>query len=137
MWNVVNFLRDLAAKGKGPTTAAARTTNDGVFSEDQARQGEAAFKDRCAACHGEDLTGAGFAPPLTSDAFLGHWVDKKVGELFVIVKATMPSNSPGSLTDAVYADLVAFLLKANGYPAGGQPLPTEPAGLDQIVIAKP
>ena len=131
----------VAPKGQTLTTAVgapdAEVASGGFFTEEQATRGEAVFNDRCAPCHGEDLMGTGFAPPLTDEMFMGHWVDRNVGELFVQVKETMPADSPGSLSDDVYADLVAFLLSANGHPVGQQPLPTDPVELEQLVIHRP
>jgi polar amino acid transport system substrate-binding protein len=36
----------------------------------------------------------------------------------------MPFSNPGSLTPKEYADVTAFLLAANCYPAGSKPFPT-------------
>ena len=131
----------VAPKGQTLTTAAgapdAEVASAGFFTEEQATRGEVVFNDRCAPCHGEDLMGTGFAPPLTDEMFMGHWVDRNVGELFVQLKETMPADSPASLSDDVYADLVAFLLRANGHPVGQQPLSTDPVELEQIVIHRP
>ena len=130
-----------APKGQTLTTAVgapdAEVASGGFFTEEQATRGEAVFIDRCAACHGENLMGTGFAPPLTDEMFMGHWVDRNVGELFVQLKETMPADSPASLSDDVYADLVAFLLGANGHPVGQQPLSTDLVELEQIVIPRP
>jgi hypothetical protein len=41
------------------------------------------------------------------------------------MKAKMPPDRPGSLTDQSYADLAAFLLDANGYPKGDKELPPD------------
>lgn len=130
----------VAPKGQPLTTAVgapdAEVASAGFFTEEQATRGEAAYTDRCASCHGEDLMGTGFAPPL-DETFMGYWVDRNVGELFVRVKETMPADSPASLSDDVYADLVAFLLRANGHPVGQQPLSTDLVELEQIVIPRP
>ncbi len=131
----------VAPKGQTLTTAVgapdAEVASAGFFTEEQVMRGEAVFNDRCAPCHGEDLMGTDFAPPLTDEMFMGYWVDRNVGELFVQVKETMPADNPGSLSDDVYADLVAFLLRANGHPVGQQPLSTDPVELEQIVIPRP
>ena len=131
----------VAPKGQTLTTAVgapdAEVASAGFFTEEQVMRGEAVFKDRCAPCHGEDLMGTGFAPALTEEMFTGYWVDRNVGELFVQIKETMPQDSPGSLSDDVYADLVAFLLSANGHPVGQQPLSTDPVELEQLIIRGP
>ena len=131
----------VAPKGQTLTTAVgapdAEVASAGFFTEEQVMRGEAVFNDRCAPCHGEDLMGTGFAPALTEEMFTGYWVDRNVGELFVQIKETMPQDSPGSLSDDVYADLVAFLLSANGHPVGQQPLSTDPVELEQLIIRGP
>jgi hypothetical protein len=48
----------------------------------------------------------------------------------------MPFNAPGSLSDSVYLDVLAFVLRENGYPAGNEELKADPAILKQIVIPK-
>jgi len=115
----------------------AKTAKDGVFTAEQATQGQALYKDRCSSCHGDDLSGGGFAPALTTDAFLGAWSDQKVDALFSRIKDTMPADKPGSLSADEAAALVALVLKTNGFPAGQQPLPSDPAALSQVTIAKP
>ena len=45
-----------------------------------------------------------------------------VGDLYDRVRTTMPQNDPQSMTREEYADVLAFLLKNNGFPAGSQPL---------------
>ena len=34
---------------------AAKSVKEGVYTADQAKRGEALYKENCAACHGEDL----------------------------------------------------------------------------------
>jgi hypothetical protein len=41
------------------------------------------------------------------------------------MKAKMPPDRPGSLTDQSYADLTAFLLDANDYRKGDKELPPD------------
>ena len=45
-----------------------------------------------------------------------------VADLFERVRTTMPQNDPGTLSRDQYADVVAFLLKSNGFPEGTAPL---------------
>jgi hypothetical protein len=46
----------------------------------------------------------------------------------------MPQNAPDSLGDRAYIDLVAYLLQANGNPAGTQELSLDVAELERITI---
>jgi hypothetical protein len=44
----------------------------------------------------------------------------------------MPQDKPASLGDQEYADIVAFLLKSNKYPAGEKPLEPDPLALKGV-----
>ena len=98
----------------------ARTVWDGVYSEAQAARGKTVYDVQCAFCHQSDLRGQGFAPGLVEDTFTTRWQDGNLGDLFTIVKVTMPQDKPTSLTDDEYAAIVAYLLQANRSPAGQQ-----------------
>ena len=100
-------------------------------------RGKVLSEAQCAFCHGSDLRGQGFAPGLIEDAFTSRWQDGNLGDLFAIVKATMPQDKPTSLTDDEYAAIVAFLLQANRYPAGQQDLRPDPAALKEVAFTRP
>ncbi|MCC6777910.1 MAG: c-type cytochrome [Hyphomicrobiales bacterium] len=123
------------------TAAAAqdpRSTADGVFSEQQARSGEQAYRANCAACHGLDLRKIDpEAPDLTDGPFRFGWQDKTLAERFERIRTTMPRPAAGSLDDQTYLDIIAYLLSANGSPAGAQPLEPDREALAKIVIALP
>jgi len=95
-----------------------KSTNDGVFTEAQAARGEAAYKAECASCHGGDLGGDGFAPPLAGSDFAANWNDLSVGDFFERIRISMPPNEPNKLTAQQKADVVAHILNQNKYPAG-------------------
>jgi hypothetical protein len=63
------------------------------------------------------------APPLAGESFRAIWGGRSVRELFDTAK-TMPPANPGSLTDATYTNIVAYILQVNGYAAGETPLTT-------------
>ena len=102
----------------GHAQLAGKSVWDCVFSPEQASRGEAQYNARCAACHGATLNGTGEAPSLNGGEFVSHYDQLTVAELFDRVRTTMPQNDPGSMTRDEYADVVAFLLKSNGFPAG-------------------
>nr|WP_301183105.1 cytochrome c [Sphingomonas quercus] len=120
----------VAAPGQRP----AASTATGVYSEAQAAQGAMLYKDACAACHGETLAGTYEIPALTG-RFLRNWSNGSVGTLFDYIGRAMPQMAPGSLTPEDNARIVAYLLKANGMPAGAQPLPADQGALDRIAFA--
>jgi mono/diheme cytochrome c family protein len=113
--------------------AAKMTVWDKVYTEDQAKRGEAVYAKTCAACHGEALIG-GNAPPLKGDEFAFLWGDKSVGELFDRMKTLMPPENPNGLPIDSYRDVTAFVLRANSYPAGEKDMPADKEALDRIFI---
>lgn len=117
--------------------AQTKTTKDGLYTADQATRGAKVYSDNCASCHGDDLSGGGFAPALTKDEFLSAWTGQKLDDLYSRIKETMPADKPGTLSADANADLLAFVLKTNGFAAGAQPLPSDSATLKQIAIVKP
>jgi mono/diheme cytochrome c family protein len=101
-----------------------RTTRDSVYTSQQAERGRQLFAAECAACHG----GREFTGPL----FLRRWGNQPLGTLFNHIRETMPQTSPGSLSTAQTADVVAYLLRLNGFPAGPTELPTAAQELARI-----
>ena len=73
-------------------------------------------------------------PPITGSAFLANWRGRSVGELFAYIRANMPPGAGGSLSDAEYLQVLAHILAANDYPAGGEALDSDAAILQAIVI---
>lgn len=98
--------------------AESRSVWDGVYTEEQAKRGEEVYKKQCAACHGAELTGGESAPPLTGGAFQANWNGLTLGDLFDRIRKTMPQSKPGSLTRQQGADVLAFMLSINKFPAG-------------------
>ena len=108
---------------------------NGVFTDMQARRGEAAYQSTCAGCHGRNLQATNpDAPSLTAPSFGISWHGKPVADLFTLMRTSMPLGAGGSLTDPEYLDIVAYILKFNGYPAGDRELGPDVQMLKQIVI---
>jgi mono/diheme cytochrome c family protein len=116
--------------------APASSVLDGVYTEPQAARGMALYDKQCTLCHGEKLDG-GIAPGLTGEDFTSEWVTQTVGDMVEKMRQTMPADDPGKLTPAQAADLAAYILSKNKYPAGPKELATEVAALKQIRIVKP
>jgi mono/diheme cytochrome c family protein len=75
--------------------------------------GKAVYDKSCAGCHGEDLDGAGEAPPLKGEPFLATWKDKTGAELYAYIHQNMPPGSGGSLSEGDYRAVAAYILQAN------------------------
>ena len=115
--------------------AGERTTLSGVFTAEQAKNGERIFQSRCAACHGSDLHATDpEVPDLTDDGFKYGWLGKTVANRFRNIRTAMPAGAPGSLDDQTYIDIVAYILQFNGMPASNQKLVPELDSLEKIVI---
>ena len=110
-----------------------RTAKDGVYTAAQSARGKAIFEMRCALCHGEMLEGAA-GPPLAGDVFLGAWDRQPVSVLFDKIHATMPADTPGTLEPQQAADLIAFIMQVNRFPAGSAELGTSADALKQIAL---
>src|SRR5450755_1641202 len=115
-------------------TAGARSVWDGVFTKAQATRGQAVYTEECLQCHGETLGGGEGGPPLAGKEFLEKWNGKTAGNLFGVIRKTMPSDNPGNLSNRQYSDLVAYILSVNEFPAGQKELERETASLDEIRI---
>src|SRR4030095_10151360 len=89
----------------------------GVYSTAQAERGKAVSTTPCLRCHGEDLAG-NTAPPLKGDRFQSSWGGDLIESLFTKVCDTMPPNFGTILDDQVKLDIVTYILKTNGFPAG-------------------
>jgi len=111
---------------------APASVRDGVYSAEQARKGEALYRQECASCHGEKLEGRGQAPPLTGADFIMDWNGMTVGDLFEKMQTSMPADQPGHLSREQNATLLAFILNANQFPAGAAELSTDGERLQQI-----
>jgi mono/diheme cytochrome c family protein len=106
----------------------------GVYTEAQADRGKVSYATHCSECHGGDLGGTSFGdgvPALKREDFKTGQTLKAV---FDEVKRAMPFNAPGSLADGVYLDVIAYVLRENGYPAGKQELAANADLLKGIVI---
>jgi S-disulfanyl-L-cysteine oxidoreductase SoxD len=108
-----------APQSPAQNNVARRTVWDGAYTEAQATRGVAAFGQHCAGCHALAPAGKG---PLVGDIFWKSFAQKTVGDLLGYVSANMPNGTPGSLDESTYRDIVALMLKSNGFPAGSAEL---------------
>ena len=100
------------------------------FAAAQVAPGRKVYAAECARCHGAKLegrtapalVGAGFAPSSNSTM--------TVGGIYQYVTTNMPADKPGQLKPEQYLDVMAFLLRANGYAPSGKPLTAQAAPND-------
>jgi mono/diheme cytochrome c family protein len=123
--------------GSVPAQETTSSVLDGVYNDDQAARGADAFAQHCAVCHGATLGGLGEAPALVGPLFVSDFNGLTVGDLFDRVRTTMPLNAPASLGRQRYADILAFVLKSNGFPAGQRELDRRSEFLNTIAFEAP
>jgi mono/diheme cytochrome c family protein len=102
-----------------------RSVWDGVYTEEQAKRGAALFDVECAGCHGSAGEGGGMAPALVGGAFTVNYDGQAIGDLFERTRTTMPVGKEGQLSAQASADITAFMLECNEFPAGGAELPSQ------------
>jgi S-disulfanyl-L-cysteine oxidoreductase SoxD len=105
---------------------------DGVYTQEQAGRGKSLYAKECASCHGATLDGSGQVPPLAGADFKGNWNGQSADDLFEKMQTSMPADQPGRLSREQNADILAFLLSSNAFPAGQKELPSEAAALQKI-----
>jgi quinoprotein glucose dehydrogenase len=105
---------------------------DGVYTEAQALRGAALYDTECAECHGPAGAGGGMAPPLVGPAFSANYDSLTVGDLFDRNRTTMPPGREGQMSGQETADVTAYMLKVNDFPAGSAELPTQSMALEGI-----
>ena len=109
------------AVAEGMRAQSARSVADGVYTDVQARRGAAAYDGACGRCHRADL-GGGDGPALKDDRFNRTFAGHDLKNLYTRIATTMPRGAPGSMADDVYLDILAYIVRENGFPAGSQEL---------------
>ena len=102
-------------------------TQTPVYTAAQADAGRALYATNCAGCHRPDLGGLNEAAQLAGGNFLSAWGDRPVSDLIAYILRAMPPASPGGPGAGGVANIVAFILQANGAAAGNQPLTPQSA----------
>lgn len=109
--------------------AAPPEPSTGVYTDAQAARGRASFQTTCFECH--------YPSEFRGSQFQFDWGRRTVADLFIQIVDNMPEDDPGSLEDGTYADIVAYILQLNGFPAGSTELPADTATLQRYGLASP
>ena len=104
----------------GPMAAQAPpSAGDGIYTAAQAEQGHVVYDSLCTSCHGPMRAIVPEVAALLADyTFRNRWRGRAVGELFDLIRETMPQDDPGTLSPERTADLVAYILSGNRLPPG-------------------
>ena len=124
----------VTARAQAATPGAGSSVWSGVYTDEQAKRGEAVSNKLCTGCHGPELSGGEAGPTLVGLEFVGNWTNLTVADFYDRVHSTMPADAPGTLTPQQTSDVTAYVFKLNKYPAGQTELPTDLAALKGIKI---
>ncbi len=118
---LLSFVLPAMAFVRGETSfssRAGRTVWDSVFTAEQATRGQATYGRTCSRCHQPSLGGADESPALTGGTFLSNWNGHTLYELHDRIISSMPTDTPGTYKREDVADVMAYVLSVNGFPAG-------------------
>ena len=112
-----------------------------MYTGVQAKHGVRLYSQHCAGCHGDKLEGKGNFPALSGEAFLKRCADSDhtVDDVFYIMRAFMPYNEPGKLSQQQYVEILAYVLKVNDFAAGATALFSDASVMQRLafVVTKP
>jgi mono/diheme cytochrome c family protein len=127
----------LSAHALQPQDAAqGKTVWDGVYNKDQASRGQAKYQAACSNCHQADLSGSDQAPSLAGGDFIDRWDGQSIGDLADRIRTSMPLDDVGSLNVQLSADLTAYLLQANNFPAGADELKADRSFMKSVMFKR-
>jgi cytochrome c5 len=132
---VCGLMMIVATAYPGAQGAAPKTVAAGIFTDAQAARGATTYEASCSGCHQPDLSG-GQGPALKEQRFARDYAGKDLTVLFAKISKTMPRDNPGSLEADDYLDVLAHVLKENGFPAGQAELTVEGIAGVQVVAGK-
>jgi cytochrome c5 len=144
-WLVLAALAVAAAPALAQDNAAGvyygvRTTTNiwaGVYTDQQAAQGQTIYAAACTECHGKQLEGdpdEGF-PALAAPGFMVEWDGQTMADLVRHIHTTINDN-PGDMDPVTAVTLAAFILNRNGVPSGKTPLSTNAKEEAKILFTK-
>lgn len=108
----------------GAAGADPRSVNDGVFTKEQAKIGEALYAQHCILCHDKKY----FRPVLK------RWEGQPINILFTVMSTSMPESNPGFLSEKEYVDILAYVLSLSRYAAGDTELDYQNGALAEVTI---
>jgi mono/diheme cytochrome c family protein len=132
----VTFYSLLTAMLVAAIAAGSQTRSvwDGVYTEAQAKRGEAIYAERCVRCHGATMMGGtDGAGALIGEKFNGNWNGVPLDQMIDRVRASMPLDQPMSLSRQQTVDVLSYVFSANKIPTGQSELPRQAEMLSLIV----
>jgi alcohol dehydrogenase (cytochrome c) len=103
------------------SAANAQAKVVGGYTTAQASHGATVYTQYCVQCHGGHLQGES-APALSGQTLHSAYGGGTAAQLYDFISRQMPQNAPGTLSQAQYLDVTAYILSRNGFPSGNSPL---------------
>lgn len=103
--------------------------SDSAAAARQLDLGEQWFRSVCLECHA--------VRGLDDDDFRLKWGGRNAYDLFERIRSTMPQSNPGTLSQATYLAIVAYLMKLNGMPVGARRVSSDSTALTSIRLTFP
>ena len=107
------------------------------YSSDQAARGKKYYEKYCAECHGKEFKGGvNGGPVLRGVQFLETYANGAPASwLFEFMYYMMPPDQAGRFSIKKYTDMMAYILKKNGFKSG-EPLPSDIDALENLIMEK-
>ena len=108
------------------------------YSSDQAARGKKYYEKYCAECHGKEFKGGvNGGPVLRGVKFLETYFNGAPASwLYEFMYYMMPPDQAGRFSRKKYTDMMAYIMKKNGFKAGGEPLPSDIETLENLIMDK-
>jgi len=108
----------------------------GVYANEEADRGQQTAARLCGRCHGPDLRGTSQAPRLTGAAFFDRWHDLMMLDVIAWIQSAMPGNHAFFVPAKETREVVAYMLRESGVPAGREPISTDMDVLSHLLILR-
>ncbi len=122
--------------GVAPSFQPSPTIWRGVYSKEEADRGKQTAAKLCGACHGPELRGMPRAPALTGPRFFDRWHDLRLIDLIAWIQSAMPGDHGFFVPAKETREIVGYVLRESGVPAGAEPISNDVNVLNQILITR-
>ena len=108
------------------------------YTSEQAKRGKRYYEKYCAECHGKEFKGGvNGGPVLKGVQFLETYANGAPASwLWEFMYYMMPPDQAGRFSVKKYTDMMAYILKKNGFKSKGEPLPSDVEELENLIMKK-
>ena len=108
---------------------AADSTSAPAYTSQQADAGAMAYQTFCLSCHDDGYH--------TAPKFQHKWTGRSMYELFTTLRATMPDDNPGGLSNDDYLRVIAYILRQNGVAPTADSLAVDSLRMSRMRLVLP